>query len=392
MKPRIFCLYFGMAFFLIVFGGLNGWCGEKVLKYGNVSSFSGPAAAWGLMVQVSLEIAVEDINRAGGIKVGDDHYKMEIVKYDHAYDPTVGVSVVRKAIYDDGLKYLDVLGGGIIPAINDLCQREQVVVLGTAAGTKWIGPKYFYTWKPYHDLADSLDVILEYATKKHPTYNKIAGMYPDDELGYEIGDKMPKIAEAGGFEVVDTVFSSRDVTDFNPTLTRILAKKPHVIDVGPTPGSQQGYIMKQARDLGFKGIFVCPDTLDIKTVSEIAGMKALEGTLAGPQYVSMPTEIGKTWAERYKKKYGSLQSWTAFNYDRLLLLKAAIEKAGTLDTTKACQAMETVSVDGCMGKAGYGGKSVYGINRVFILNVGVVEIINGKEVQVHQGSARRWRK
>lgn len=390
MRNCLLCL---IAFVLLVgFSGADGWTAEKVFKYGHVSSFSGPAAAWGMMVQYSLEIAAEDINAAGGIRVGPDNYKVQIVKYDHAYDPTVTASVVRKAIYDDKLKYLDILGGGVIPSVNDLCQREKVVILGTAAGTKWIGPKYPYTWKPYHDVADCLDVILEYATKKHPGYKRIAGMYPDDELGYDMGDKMPTIAKTAGYEVADVVYSSRDLSDFYPTLTRILAKGVDIIDVGPTPGSQQGAIMKQAREQGFKGIFVCPDTLDVKTVSGIAGMPALEGTLASPQYVTMPTEVGRRWAERYIERYGSLQSWTAFNYDRLMLLKAAIEKADTLDTTKVCDTMETVSVEGCMGKASYGGKSVYGINRIFILDVGVVEIVNGKEAEVHHGYARRWRK
>jgi branched-chain amino acid transport system substrate-binding protein len=392
MKLRYTLVCVLASFLLLVCLGKVGWSKERTVKYGHVSSFSGPAAAWGMMVQESLEIAMEDVNAGGGIKIGEDSYKLKIIKYDHAYDPTVTVSVVRKAIYDDGVKYLDILGGGVIPAVNELCQREKVVILGTAAGTNWVGPKYFYTWKPYHDLADCLDVILQYASKKHPSYNKIIAMYPDDTLGYALGEKMPQIAEAAGFKVIGTLYNARDVTDFNPTLTGVLAKGPNIIDLGPTPASQQGYIMKQARNLGFTGIFVCPDTLDVKTVSEISGKKAMEGTLAAPQYVEMPTDVGKKWAERYINRYGSLQSWTAFNYDRVMLLKAAIEKAGTLDTTEVCNAMENLTIDGCMGKASYGGKNAYGINRFFILDVGVVEIQDGEQVEVHHGFATRWKK
>ena len=112
----------------------------------------------------------------------------------------------------------------------------------------------------------------------------------------------------------------------------------------------------------------------------------------GPQYVTLPTKVGKSWAERYIKGYGSLQHWTSFSYDAVLLLKAAIEKAGTFDTTKVCSAMETVTVDGCLGKVSYGGKKVFGLDRAFILDVGVVQIVNGKETEVHHGYAKRWRK
>lgn len=71
---------------------------EDVIKYGLVSAFSGPAAAWGAMGEVNDQLAIEDINAAGGIDVGGKKYKLELVKYDHAYDPTKGVTVVRQAV------------------------------------------------------------------------------------------------------------------------------------------------------------------------------------------------------------------------------------------------------------------------------------------------------
>ena len=66
---------------------------EKVFKIADINAFSGPAAPWGWMLQHSLDMAAEDINELGGIKVDGDYYKVEVPMYDHAYDPSVAVSV-----------------------------------------------------------------------------------------------------------------------------------------------------------------------------------------------------------------------------------------------------------------------------------------------------------
>lgn len=365
---------------------------EKVFKIADINAFSGPAAPWGWMLQHSLEMAAEDINELGGIKVGGDYYKVEVPRYDHAYDPSVAVSVTRKAIYNDGIKYAFILGGGNIYAVNDLLQSEKVISFGVALGTGWIGPKYPYTFKPYHDIADSLDVILEYALQKHPDYNRIAIMYPDDDMGRDTAARTVPIAEAGGWEIVDVIYSDRATTDFYPALTGLLAKGVDIIEFGGTPPSQQALIIKQARELGFKGIFTFPDAgMELTTIEPIAGIEALEGSLGGPMYVEMPTAVGKSWQERYVARAGGLYPWTSWSYDAMFLLKAAIEKANTFDADEVMEALETVSFDGTSGTISFGGEDVYGLNRAFLLDVYVVEIINGELTQVHHGIARRWR-
>jgi len=364
---------------------------EKVFQYADINAFSGPAAPWGWMLQHSLNIAAEDINAAGGIKVGGEAYMVEVPMYDHAYDPSVAVTVMRKAIYDDGIKYASVLGGGVIPSINDLVQSEKVCIFGAAGGISWIGPKYPFTFKTYWDLSDSLDVILEYALKKYPNYKRIAMTYPDDDVGRDEAKFTPQIAKAHGLEVVDIIFSARATTDFYPALTGLLAKGVDIIEVGGTPELQHGLIIKQARELGFKGLFVRSDGFTPEVVAETCGLDALEGHLGGPQFVEMPNDIGKRWAQRYVERYGSLQSWTVYHYDGMFLLKAAIEKANSFDTEKVVPILETVSIEGALGEVSYKGKEVYGLNRLFVLPVPVVEMVNGKQVQVYSAIASRWR-
>ena len=177
---KLLAIMLSLAVLGILVVGASGCAAEEenVFKVADLNAFSGPAAPWGWMLQHSLDIAAEDINEAGGMTVGGKTYTVEVPRYDHAYDPAAAVSVTRKAVYDDGIKYAFLLGGGNIYAVNDLLQSEKVISFGIALGTGWIGPKYPYTFKSYHDAADSLDVILEYALMKHPGYSKMAIMYP----------------------------------------------------------------------------------------------------------------------------------------------------------------------------------------------------------------------
>jgi len=67
--------------------------------------------------------------------------------------------------------------------------------------------------------------------------------------------------------------------------------------------------------------------------------------------------------------------WTGQQYDNLWLLKAAIEKAGTLEPEKVATALGEVSIDGIGGKISYGGQDVYGLPRAFITDIPVGEIV-----------------
>ncbi len=381
-----------VAVLFIAISGNVSEAKEKVFKFAHISAFSGSAAAWGKMLDISLDIAVGDINAAGGIKVGGESYKVEKTNYDHAYDPSVTVTVTRKALFQDGMKYVCILGGGVIPSVNDLFQTQKVIAWGAAGGDHWIGTKYPYTWKPYHAEADNLDVILEYALKKHPEYKRIALIYVDDEMGYTLGKQNKKIAEDRGLEVVDVLYLSRDATDFYPMLTTLLPKGVDLMDLSVIPGGQLGVVIKQARELGFKGITIHSDTIDTATIAGIAGIEALEGSLGANQYVNMPTDLGKRWAKQYlAKDKGGLQSWSAYSYDFLWLLKTAIEKANTFDTEKVNAVLETVEFDGALGHVRFGGKQFYGANRLMIMPVNVVEVVNGKVVDAYNGIAQRWK-
>lgn len=365
--------------------------GEKVFKFASITPLSGDWAGWGFPIQYSLEIAVDDINAAGGIKVGNDYYKIEMVTYDNVGDPTVTASVARKAIYEDGIKYLLVTTTDQAAAINELCNDEKVVLFCDGPYRDYIGPNWPYSFQCWYEFVESEGAMLNYIQQEYPQYKRIAIMCSDDDRGHTAANDFVTFAPSLGFEVVDTLFTGADQTDYYSDLTRLLQKGVDIIDVDGHAFASQGYIEKQARELGFDGIFIHPDTLSVPVVSDIAGMAAIEGDIGATQLVEMPTDLGKSWADRFTQKYGGFEYWPSFKYDTLLLLKAAIEQANTFDTEKVIDELGKVTVDGLSGPVSFGvNKFTGGIPRSIKLKMYVCQVQNGELVQVYSGYSPLW--
>lgn len=356
-------------------GGGSGDAGGDTVTIGLVSAFSGPAAAWGPQQKIADTIAIDQINADGGVKIGDKSYKLKLKTYDGAYDPTQSTTVVRQAVQQDGLKFLNVLGGGIVPVVQPITEAAKVIIFGNAAGDSFLGKKYPYTFRPYWDVPAAFNAILTLAKKQHPQLSKVAVLYPDDDLGHPIAPKVQAYAKAAGVDS-QVFFVGRDVTDFSAVLTKVRSFNPDLIEVGLQPASQYAAEIKQARQLGIDVPFSFADTVDLATITKVAGPSAAIGSYAAPEWQNFDNDKGQVFQREFTKQYGSFQPWVVQEYDNLFLLRAAMEKAGTVtDTAKIADALGQVSINGALGEVRYGGADVYGLPRIFEMPypVGVIE-------------------
>lgn len=359
---------------------------SRELTIGLVTAFSGSAAAYGEAERASLETAVEYANKNKIAKIDGEPITFKIKEYDSAYDPTKAVTVTRQALDQDGIRYLEVLGGGIVPAVQPLVNKENALIFATAAGDEFIGEDQPKTFHPYYDVREALESILDYHVSNGGATGKLVVMYPDDDLGQSLGPESVEIAKAAGFNA-RTELVGRDVTDFAPIMSRV-AKDTAVIDFGPLPPSQQAVAAKQARQLGFKGVFTFSDTLSLETLLKTASAADLEGSLAAPalEFQADLTPEGKAWTASMKAKTGQVDGWTAVAYDNVMLLAAAINDAQTLDPAKIAEALPKQKVKGILGEVSYGGADRYGIDRALELPYGVSEVQGGKAVLVTPGN------
>ncbi len=158
------------------------------------------------------------------------------------------------------------------------------------------------------------------------------------------------------------------------------------MDVGSPGPEDVGLIIKQARELGYKGTFAMADAPNISEYADIAGWPAVEGFLGSPEYAKLTTPKGIEWQKAYKAKTdGDTATSPTFDYDSILLLAAAMQKAGTADPAAVRDALPTVTVEGAKGPVKFGGEAQLGIPHLMEMPINVVEVKNGKVVDVFNG-------
>jgi branched-chain amino acid transport system substrate-binding protein len=372
-------------------GGNNASAGGSsggTITWGLIAPFSGSAADYGPPEKAADQAAIDYINNNGGITVGSKTYKMALKSYDSAYDPTTAVTVTRQAVQQDGLKFLEVDGGGIVPAVQPITEPAQAMIFAIAGGDSYLGTKHPLTFRPYYDIPGSSKAILTYfKSSSGNSAPKVDFVEPDDDLGHALANKQAAAAQSLGYQT-KIIFLGRQSSDFSPIATKVVADHPDIVDFGPTPGDQYGPFIKSAQQLGYKGVFSFPDTLDTATVAKNVPLKSIAGSLTAPAWSTFPSPAGQFFSASVKKQVGDVQAWTAQAFDNILMFKAAIEKAQSLDPNKIADALSQVQVDGALGKVTYGGASTYGLPRIFEIPYPVDKMdTSGSLTEVSNGSS-----
>jgi branched-chain amino acid transport system substrate-binding protein len=361
----------------------GGAAATEVIKFGIATPLSGPAAPWGIPHKQATELIFDEINSQGGLEVGGKKYRLEVVAYDHKYVIAEGVATVNRLIAKDGVKYLSILGGAVVKANEEAVNEAGVLNLPLAYADGLVSPKNPLTFHSFPSPPETTS-FWKWVKQHHPQIKRVATITPNDDTGWwSIKVETAFVAKLG-YEVAAKEFFERGLTDFNPLLLRILAQKPDIISVLASPAGSVGLIIKQARELGFKGRFIHVGQVDTSVVAGIAGKANVEGMWVHGYVQSPLPEKVKSWQQRYTKKYGE---WNATSIDftnPAFAFVAGVKKAQSLDPKKIGEALHTVEFDNLWGKAHFGGKDYYGIGNQIIYSMPFSEVRDGVATLVVQ--------
>jgi branched-chain amino acid transport system substrate-binding protein len=364
-------------------GGPGSGFAADVIKFGISTPLSGPAAPWGIPHKNATELIFEETNAQGGLDVNGKKYKLQIIAYDHKYVIAEGVATVNRLIAKDNVKFISILGGAVAKANEEAVNEAGILDLPLAYAEGLVSPKNpltFHSFPAPPETATFWKWIKEHA----PEIKSIATIAPNDDTGWWSIKVETNFVEKLGYQVVAKEFFERSVTDFNPVLLRVLAQKPDIISVNASPAGSVGLIIKQARELGFKGRFIHIGQVDTSVVSNIAGKANVEGMWVHGFVQSPLPEKVKAWQARYTEKYGE---WNATSIDFAnpgLAFIAAVKKAQSLDPKKIGEALHTVEFENLWGKAHFGGKDYYGIANQIIYSMPFSEVKDGVATLVVQ--------
>ena len=331
--------------------------GEPTFKIGSIGPVTGNTAAYGLAVQNGAQIAVDEINAAGGI----NGYQIEFSFEDDESDAEKAVNAYN-VLKDWGMQML--LGTvtsapcTAVASETDNDRMFQITPSGTAVESVQGHDNVFRVC--FSDPAQGAKSAEYIATKGLAT--KIAVIYDSSDV-YSSGIYSAFAAEAEnqGLEIVAAeAFTADNKTDFSVQLQKAKDSGAELVFL-PIYYQEASAILQQADNMGYKPMYFGCDGLD-----GLLGVSGFDTSLAEGVMLLTPfsadAQDDKTQAfnAAYEEAYGETPiQFAADAYDGIYAIKLAAEQAGItpdMDYTEICEkmieAMPQIELDGLTGIGG----------------------------------------
>jgi branched-chain amino acid transport system substrate-binding protein len=350
---------------------------EKILKVGSIFPTSGFGAAFGIPNDRGTHLMAEQINAAGGFTVAGETYKLEIISVDTKLTPEGSAAAIHKLAYDDKVKFsIGPMVGFECSAIQPTSEKEKILLLCAGFPKEVIGPE-----KPSHEI-----IPINFSWIKE-TYPDVKRVFVYDE-NTESGPPTVEFAQSfcqfiGGLEVVGFDYFEPGQKDFYAGLGKVLAAEPDLISVMSAP-PDFCLVVKQARELGYTGLFDFDVPFPEAELLAITGAEAAEGCVGSGRITKgdYAREEAKEFRRIYMEKYGV---WDDAGIDVGLgvpILVQAIESANSLDVDKVRAVLDSDrSYDTPIGSLKFWGESFYGVAHQLIQPMCVLEMRSGEAVQ-----------
>ena len=353
MKRMIFggMILFISAIFLL-FGAVPGGA-QDTIKIGFFAPITGPAAADGMSAKNAVELALKEVNGAGGIQ----GKKVELIVYDDRLKGEEAVAIANKLIEKD--KVVGVASGsysGPTRVVAPIFQKAGMpMVAGYAVhpdvtwDSKQKKPNDFCFRNGFLGEIEGA-AAAEYAVKNLKA-KKISLISMDNDFGKAISSGFAERAEKLGATVLTKqMYRFPGEKDFRPFLTRIKEGNPELIFAAGYY-NEAASIVRQSKELGIHSQIMGEEGFDSPKFLEIAGPAAEGVIIATNLDRDDPRPLVQNFLKNYRQAYGEDADMVgASSYDAFMILVKAIEKAGTNPKAIQKALLETRDYNGLTGK------------------------------------------
>jgi branched-chain amino acid transport system substrate-binding protein len=294
-----------MSMALALAATTSAWAENAKLKIGFVGVTSGPAAAWGISNQRSMETRAAWLNELGGVDIGGTVYDIEIVPFDDQKDPKRAIAGMEK-MAQDGIHY--VVGPNVddgAAAVRPVAEQNGIMYFPYAF------PKELYTAPASNAI---LGMVANYqsgpAIYKYLMENKgikkVAFVAGNESDPLSQRDSGVEAAKALGLEVVsDSVTYQMDTTDFTPVLLPVIQAAPDLLVLSGVSPANAPQLIRSARELGYTGLISTETAQDAAVLAEGAGELA-NGfiSVGGASTPELASDTMKEFVQRYTDMFG----------------------------------------------------------------------------------------
>lgn len=320
-------------------------------KIGVIGPFTGGAAAYGNAVKNGADLAVKEINAAGGAA----GYMLEVNPQDDEHDAQKSVNAYN-TLKDWGAQMIvgSTTSGPCIAVAAETANDNMFQITPSGSAVECVAPDNVF--RVCFSDPDQGAAAARYIGE-NKLAAKVAIIY-DSSTEYSSGIREAFMGDAGnyGIEIVaDEAFTADTATDFSVQLDKAKEAGAELVFL-PIYYQEASIILKQAKDKDFAPIFFGVDGMDGILSVENFDTSLAEGVMLLTPF-SATEESSKKFTEDYVAAYGEEPNqFAADSYDAVYAIKAAIEKSGItpdMGVSDICEAMKTamteIKIDGLTG-------------------------------------------
>ena len=309
------------------------WSRSKTIKIGINAPMTGDIPKVGEGSKFAGQMWLEDVNKAGGIKVGDKRYKVELIVEDNESKAESAVKAATKMIVED--EVLAIVGPQsskqAVPAgsVANVYKTPMISPWSTNPDTTKDRPFVFRGCflDPFQGPVLANFITQEFHFSKAAVLYDVASDYPKGlaEFFKEAWEKLHGVGSVVAYES----FTTKD-TDFSSQLTKINRSGAEVLFT-PQYYNEVALIVQQAHELGWNKPIVGSDSWGSAETVKLCG-KDCYGLFFSTHYAAAgATGATKAFIDRYEKTYGYVPDDVgALTWDSLHIVQQAIENCGKI--------------------------------------------------------------
>ncbi|CAN5624465.1 ABC transporter substrate-binding protein [soil metagenome] len=307
-------------------GDTNGTTSTgDTIKVGVYGDLTGPTASFGQSTKNGVELAVAEINAAGGV----NGKKIELIVEDDQGTPEKAKTVISKLISQDKVQAVI----GEVASTNSLAaapvaQEAKIPMISPSSTNPQVTEKGDYISRVCFIDPFQGSVMAKFAANTLKA--KTAAIFGDVNSDYSKGLTTffeQEFTKLGGKVLAKESYTQQD-PDFKGQLTKIRQLNPDVIYI-PGYYGQVGIIAKQARELGMNQPLLGGDGWDSPDLWKLGGAALKNAYISNHYSAENPAPEIQNFVKNYTAKFGTApDSLAALAYDAAKVLADAIKRAG----------------------------------------------------------------
>lgn len=333
------------------------------IKIGMTVPVTGPAAEAGKYAVNGAKLALERVNKAGGV-LGK---QVELViEDDQTTNPGIVLAFSKLAAQSDIVAFLGSIRSTQVHAMapDVLKLGKPVMFGGTDPNLTRLGNPWLFRFRPNDSYSGR--VIADYGVKTLGK-KKWAIVHSTDAFGTAGGKALSEaLTKLGAPAVLDQGYANQS-QDFTPVVLAIKQSGADVLGSYFTFENDLGIFARQLRQLGVNIPWVGSPSIVNVTALKLAG-PALYNTYGVADYAEDSSEASKAFGKAYRDAYKvAPDNQSSWPYDAMTVLCAAINKAGSTESEKIRQAiLATKKFPGAEGEYNFdqNGDGLHGYNIV----------------------------